>query len=126
MGRRGWKLTAALVVLGSLAGRGLDAADDGAAAADDGWRRTAAGWVHIDQMRAEAQGIPPRQPDRFISDEQNRPRQSRWDFHPAVLAVGQILVAAAAFAGVRAQVRSLRNSGIKSSLDSSHPCRKAA
>jgi hypothetical protein len=125
MGNQSW-LVALVMVVGSLSTRGSNASDDDAFAADDGWRRTAEGWVHVDQMRTEAYGIPPRQPDRFIFDELTRPVAARWDFHPAVLAIGQIMVAAAAFAGVRSQAAALRNSGRESSLHGQSQQRKAA
>jgi hypothetical protein len=86
---------------------------DEAQSADDGWRRTAYGWQRIEDLQSEAWGIPRRQPDRFITNELSRPQWTRWDFHPGALALGQLMVVAAAFAGVRHQVRLAATAGAK-------------
>lgn len=123
---KGWMMTVGVALVLATADRCFVAAEDAQSASDDGWRRTATGWVHIDHLQAEAWGVPQRQPDRFITDEQSQPQSRRWDFHPAVLALGQMMVAAAAFAGVRRQIQVLRNSGAESSLNDRSSPSKAA
>jgi hypothetical protein len=108
---KGWMMTVGIALILTTADRAFVAADDAQSASDDGWRRTATGWVHVDALQAEVWGIPRRQPDRFITEEQSQSHSQRWDFHPAILALGQMMVAAAAFAGVRRQIQAMRNSG---------------
>jgi hypothetical protein len=128
---RRFALLALLIGLSlGLAADSESAAADEAQSTDDGWRRTAEGWRRVEQLQAESWGIRPRQPDRFITDELTRPRAARWDFHPGVLALGQILIVAAAYAAVRHQPAAARTtkhgSGCESSLDRGDRLPKAA
>ncbi|MEX2173352.1 MAG: hypothetical protein WD872_03260 [Pirellulaceae bacterium] len=66
--------------------------------ADDGWRRTAHGWERAPEWIVEASGGALRPGERFITDELTRPRSARWDFHPAALAVLQLVAIAVGFA----------------------------
>lgn len=93
---------------------------DEASAVDDGWRRTVDGWE-----RKETWNLNPMSPAApSISVHGERPKSlSSIDFHPAILALAQVLLIAAGFAlwPVRLVSRSRRVSpnGVETSVSSS-------
>lgn len=91
------RVAAGLVFFAALAGSAdsWSFADD-AATADDGWRRTVDGWERIEDLhiiRREATAEP-------------KASASRWDFHPAALALLQVVATAAAYATAKPGRRS--------------------
>ena len=88
-------LTHGLIVAGVLGfafWQGLVRADSHVG--DDGWRRTTAGWERVELWAApknhEIQG-------HFQFRPQAREARPRWDVHPGMLALWQLVVVTAAF-----------------------------
>jgi len=102
---------------------------DDAVLADDGWRRTAHGWERVETLQAVKLGYA-RRNERFIQVDPSQPPAVRWDFHPAGLALVQVLVVALAMATARLPARSSaaakRSDGGQNSLGEQRSCDKAA
>jgi hypothetical protein len=81
-----------LVVLGSVTG--LQADNQPSA---DGWRRTANGWEHQEDWYVQSLRAAYPRREFLHANTPNSPPATRWDFHPAMLAILQGLAIAAAF-----------------------------
>ena len=82
----------ALIAFAAIA-VGVGQADD-VRLADDGWRRTARGWEHTQAWTAPDDGVPS---NRFAFGKNLREPRPRWDIHPGLLVVAQVLFVCAAF-----------------------------
>src|SRR5262245_11484034 len=95
--------------------------------ADDGWRRTAHGWERANVVSAhDAVQFD----NRFVFRRPTDLARPRWDFHPGLLAAGQLAAALAAFCfwrqlAAKTVDRTVRNGKEYAAVQETRPARTA-